>query len=343
MKDDYSQTSRVMLRDQELYSSLFLEQELKDSCLKRSFEDMLSIDEEPTAANKSQTSEESQEKSRRKEQNRAAQRAFRERKERHVKELEKRFKQFQDKHTLAIQQLIQENQYLRSVICRLEVENCVLKGTPVQSMEEVSRVLERARTALPLPPPPSHAAFQLSFQPPLPPLQIRPSSQMEAATVKKKEPTEPAQTTPRDFTFSISTPDTLRAHTPHKERHQHFPAVQLYPDHRHPVHLMRQDRLEKNVSPPPPPSDLESFLKPFLDTHEAIRTQDTPTHSTPPERKPARRRQHTSKIWQRVSQHASNPKFSVNQLLHAVKKSTLLADERLVLDEWDMEQMLQDF
>ncbi|PHZ12120.1 uncharacterized protein RHIMIDRAFT_190481, partial [Rhizopus microsporus ATCC 52813] len=68
-----------------------------------------------------------EEKIKRKEQNRAAQRAFRERKERYVRELEKKFKQFQDKHAAAIHQLLQENQYLRSVICRLEVENCVLK------------------------------------------------------------------------------------------------------------------------------------------------------------------------------------------------------------------------
>ncbi|ORZ17997.1 hypothetical protein BCR42DRAFT_373487, partial [Absidia repens] len=55
-------------------------------------------------------------KVKRKAQNRAAQRAFRERKERYVKELEIKLKQVQDTHTMATDHLFQENHQLRSII-----------------------------------------------------------------------------------------------------------------------------------------------------------------------------------------------------------------------------------
>lgn len=68
----------------------------------------------------------------RKAQNRAAQRAFRERKERYVKELELKLKQVQDTHLASASQLVRENHHLRSIIYRLETENYALKGTPMQ-------------------------------------------------------------------------------------------------------------------------------------------------------------------------------------------------------------------
>lgn len=68
----------------------------------------------------------------RKAQNRAAQRAFRERKERYVKELESKLKQVQDSHLASTSQLVRENHLLRSIIYRLETENYALKGSPIQ-------------------------------------------------------------------------------------------------------------------------------------------------------------------------------------------------------------------
>ncbi|KAK4511021.1 uncharacterized protein ATC70_012226 [Mucor velutinosus] len=74
-------------------------------------------------------------KVKRKAQNRAAQRAFRERKERYVKELEIKIKQVQDAHLVATAQLVRENQQLRAIIYRLESENYALKGIPMQSYQ----------------------------------------------------------------------------------------------------------------------------------------------------------------------------------------------------------------
>ncbi|KAI7872452.1 hypothetical protein BDF14DRAFT_1690260, partial [Spinellus fusiger] len=66
-------------------------------------------------------------KTKRKVQNRAAQRAFRERKERYVKDLEMKIKQIQETHVFTTHQLFRENQHLRSVVYRLESENFALK------------------------------------------------------------------------------------------------------------------------------------------------------------------------------------------------------------------------
>ncbi|KAG1149224.1 hypothetical protein G6F37_011041 [Rhizopus arrhizus] len=449
--DDFGFPSFTLFEDQEFYAALSMNQEQNDdNLLKRNYATFIkdnSFDDNQSSSVKLGSKsprtkrsgrkimindDEDEEKKRRKEQNRAAQRAFRERKERHVKELERRFRQFQDKHTMSIQQLIQENQYLRSVICRLEVENCVLKRTPVDSIEDVTMALENARSTLPLPPPPSLANFQLSVKPPLPPLQIRPSPMenmhqacenqktVEAQSTARKNPSDEkpeiseskkkstieskgkssAESTDRDFTFSIMTPDSLRTSSQEAGRNQHFPAVLLYSDHGHPATILRKNRLKKQnelvsdkvvanevvsdkvvasevvsdkvqkvvqetiqdesqIKEPDERNkvneiqDFDEFLKPFLATHDDISTHGTisratATNTTPAapvsERKSNERRQQTSsKIWQRVSEHASNPKFSVDQLLNAVKKSTLLTNERLVLDEWDMEQMLQEF
>ncbi|OAD66551.1 basic-leucine zipper transcription factor, partial [Phycomyces blakesleeanus NRRL 1555(-)] len=53
---------------------------------------------------------------RRKEQNRAAQRAFRERKEKYVKELEDKIRQIQAAHEVHVAQLQKENEELRAIL-----------------------------------------------------------------------------------------------------------------------------------------------------------------------------------------------------------------------------------
>ncbi|KAI8068500.1 hypothetical protein BC940DRAFT_332902 [Gongronella butleri] len=71
-------------------------------------------------------------KTKRRLQNRQAQRHFRERKERYVKELEGKLKQVQDAYMFTTQQVMQENQQLKAMIYRLEMENVTLKGMHLQ-------------------------------------------------------------------------------------------------------------------------------------------------------------------------------------------------------------------
>ncbi|CAO3615451.1 unnamed protein product [Cunninghamella blakesleeana] len=69
-------------------------------------------------------------KTRRKEQNRAAQRAFRERKEKYVKELETKIKQMEIKHNKALASKEKEIETLQHRVIELEKELNKLKGIP---------------------------------------------------------------------------------------------------------------------------------------------------------------------------------------------------------------------
>ncbi|CAO3658699.1 unnamed protein product [Rhizopus stolonifer] len=288
--------------------------------------------------------ENDEEKIKRKAQNRAAQRAFRERKERYVKDLEKKSKQFEDRHMIAVEQLLQENQYLRSIINRLEMENCVLKGTPADAVESVTKALENARSSLPLPTPPSLEKFKMPFKPPLPPLQIRPmQNNFNNPPNQKVQKKGNGVRADKSFTFSVTTPDILQT----KRR-----PIQLYSGQNHPTLKKKKDisHQKEQVETNKPSVDVDQKLNDLpkpVSSQDNGNTHDRMDRTTPllvPERKPNERyHQPYSKLWQRVSEHASNPKFSVDQLLNAVKQSITLANERLVLDEWDMEQMLEDF
>ncbi|KAI8337587.1 hypothetical protein BC941DRAFT_425678 [Chlamydoabsidia padenii] len=207
-------------------------------------------------------------KIKRKAQNRAAQRAFRERKERYVKDLEIKIKQTQDNHVFATNQLYQENHHLRAIIYRLEAENTTLKGMMPLSTNKSSDLLASlglmsppqqqllsGLTSLPplstfytpspmdvfnpngfLPfpttsslPGPRHPK-PLAAKPPVPilPQQQQPQPQQQqqqqqqhhiistkssSSSNQQKEP-KPIETSQhQEFTFSISTPETLRAHT----------------------------------------------------------------------------------------------------------------------------------
>ncbi|CEP19128.1 hypothetical protein [Parasitella parasitica] len=70
-------------------------------------------------------------KSKRKAQNRAAQRAFRERKENHVRVLEERVKELEELNLDKNSKLLLENEKLKEMIARLQNENAALLGSTV--------------------------------------------------------------------------------------------------------------------------------------------------------------------------------------------------------------------
>ncbi|RCH78727.1 hypothetical protein CU098_004282 [Rhizopus stolonifer] len=191
-------------------------------------------------------------KIRRKVQNRAAQRAFRERKERYVKELEKKIEYVQDSHVLATTKLYQENQHLRSIISHLELENNTLKGTHGASWLDT------------VPPPVSLPVLNSFPSIPLPPLKIRPApvpdnklkKSAQELTLKKKisvkikssdPPTQPVRTsaTHSSLTFAITTPAILRSSQ--EAKNNQVELIQLYPDHCHPANRLLPN--QKSSSP----------------------------------------------------------------------------------------------
>ncbi|GAA5800141.1 hypothetical protein HPULCUR_005566 [Helicostylum pulchrum] len=70
-------------------------------------------------------------KQRRKEQNRAAQRAFRERKEKFVKELQTKIKEMEKKHELELIRVTKENESLKELVKKMEAEIYTLKGAAI--------------------------------------------------------------------------------------------------------------------------------------------------------------------------------------------------------------------
>ncbi|CEP15633.1 hypothetical protein [Parasitella parasitica] len=234
-------------------------------------------------------------KVKRKAQNRAAQRAFRERKERYVKELEIKIKQVQDAHLVATAHLIRENQQLRAIIYRLESENNALKGIPMhpyqsQAPPPVHQAVPRTTTnhsgssyaniapLLPHTPnqqslllpgylPNSPAPISSILHPTSPsvnqmmmlassPLQQYPMSPVVSAAIQSISPTPSAKTIskkvpskqhkstpppppnnqPLEYTFSISTPASLRPNggssassSSKHNRSEPVELVQLYP------------------------------------------------------------------------------------------------------------------
>lgn len=85
-------------------------------------------------------------KQKRKEQNRAAQRAFRERKERHVAELQERIRQLEEEKA-SREDLVKENAMLKEKIRKLEEENYALKGTQF-TFEFPPRIMDHDRSSL---------------------------------------------------------------------------------------------------------------------------------------------------------------------------------------------------
>ncbi|KAI7856902.1 hypothetical protein BDC45DRAFT_502602 [Circinella umbellata] len=79
---------------------------------------------------------------RRKEQNRAAQRAFRERKERYVKELEDKIRDMQEAHTQSSERLQKENNELRETLKRMETEMYTLKGAAMAFEVSMNKLRE---------------------------------------------------------------------------------------------------------------------------------------------------------------------------------------------------------
>ncbi|GAA5815300.1 hypothetical protein MFLAVUS_008806 [Mucor flavus] len=187
-------------------------------------------------------------KTKRKAQNRVAQRAFRERKERYVKKLEDRIKQMQKNHVHNTTQLSLENQQLKYIVCKLREQLCNSVGIQLENKPWFSTANSSSNVNSP--------CTTMSFKP----LQIRPSFISESSTIPnihkklKRHHTTMKESDTADseknrkksssscqqIKFSISTPATLRADSYNESARKsaYIPAVQLYPDHKHPANYM---------------------------------------------------------------------------------------------------------
>ncbi|KAF9920539.1 hypothetical protein FBU30_009612 [Linnemannia zychae] len=133
----------------------------------------------------------------RKEQNRAAQRAFRDRKERHLQQLENMIKELKDTHHHASIRFQRESQQLKSIIESLQSENYYLREV-VFSFESAlgktgnAAILQDVKAELYRRHYESHAARKLSMSAPLPSQQPSPSAPKTAPVNLPPAPTAAA-------------------------------------------------------------------------------------------------------------------------------------------------------
>ncbi|KAI7900616.1 uncharacterized protein BX663DRAFT_544776 [Cokeromyces recurvatus] len=101
----------------------------------------------------SNTSLATEQRLRRKEQNRAAQRAFRERKERYVKELEEKIKEMEAKYTAQIAQLTKENEELRQAMIKIKEEPLLKENEKQENLTETKSLSLSSPSSSSSPPP----------------------------------------------------------------------------------------------------------------------------------------------------------------------------------------------
>jgi hypothetical protein len=251
----------------------------------------------------------------RKAQNRIAQRAFRERKERYVKELESKLKQIQETHIMAANHLFQENHYLRSILYRLETENVALKGIHIQHGPLSGKPMHQWITALqehqqqftndPLASIMSPEISSSTLLPSAPPMNVVPALSVASNPVESPAPEQPPEQSqePQErrvqYTFAISTPATLRSR--HEQQQRSLPIApkqQQQQQHRHstsPIELVRLypgEHITPTLSSPPassptlsttsdrPPSPASTASNPWFNDHEFDQLLSEPLFDT---------------------------------------------------------------
>ncbi|KAI9271947.1 hypothetical protein BDA99DRAFT_557148 [Phascolomyces articulosus] len=248
-------------------------------------------------------------KVKRKVQNRAAQRAFRERKERYVKELESKIKQVQDNHLHATAQLIQENQHLRSIVYRLEAENFALKGIHIQFPIHPSPYPSNTSTTSTNNTTTPHHPHSM-----LPP----PPSTSHHHTTSPTRSSRDVQ-----YTFSISTPATLRPKMfSHKEdREQEAQFTRLLQEQ------VSNDAIEQLLS------------QPLFDTCGGL---IAPYVTSKGEEEPSNNKLLTCPIiWQRLCKHTRFSYFTMEELCQEVRKHAKCTEEGPAVTEAEMKEILR--
>ncbi|KAI9265950.1 hypothetical protein BY458DRAFT_547746 [Sporodiniella umbellata] len=294
-------------------------------------------------------------KVKRKAQNRVAQRAFRERKERYVRELEIKLKETEENSMLTTAHLLRENHTLRSFIYRLEVENHALKGIPYSTPppQPLTQPRYECQTDSPYPaiaplPPIAHCLPQVS-----PTLSSTSSLNSPASPpLSKKNVQSPSKKTtqPLEYTFSISTPASLRSTAPHVNKKQDIEPVPLYP----PGNLPSRRSCQQQSEPEPIEGSLDQEKVQFCkrlssEIHDEALSKllSEPLFDTlgklnlDPFELPEPKKTWTApKIWFALSQHPQFKNYTTEKLYNVVKNLAIYSDEGPVLKDDDMMDIL---
>ncbi|KAG1472940.1 hypothetical protein G6F56_001245 [Rhizopus delemar] len=284
-------------------------------------------------------------KVKRKAQNRVAQRAFRERKERYVRELEVKLKETQESNMITTAQLVRENHTLRSFIYRLEVENHALKGipypTPRYENNQTNSPYPNIAPLLPfcLPSPKS------SDGPASPPSQSNRTSQSpsrkSSQSPSRKSSQSPSRksTQPLEYTFSISTPASLKpanSSSPNVNKKQVIEPVPLYPPDNLPKTSKSFDQEEfcQRLSAKVCDEAMDRLLnEPLFDTLGKLNLE-------PFELFQPQKTDKAPEIWTTLKEHPQFEKSSQEKVFRAVKDLAISSDEGPLLEEGDLKDIL---
>ncbi|CEP18151.1 hypothetical protein [Parasitella parasitica] len=255
-------------------------------------------------------------KQRRKEQNRAAQRAFRERKERYVKELQIKIKEMEKKHHDELARVNQENDSLKSLVKKMEVEIYTLKGAAMAFNMSISKLREAGldvqTTSIIRDTPSPPQSVDRHPSPPARPNEKQNPCSSAIATLRDKDG---YSTTDRHSSISDSLFDSVS---------QYNTTYAVYNPQRHPS----DDDLTIEDDEQPHSA---SFAEPEVSRFE---------HKVDPMINSGAKMIPCSQIWERLSQHPNFDEFDMDELCKELKKKAICSGTGPVIPESELQEVL---
>ncbi|CAO3642428.1 unnamed protein product [Mucor hiemalis] len=254
---------------------------------------------------------------RRKEQNRAAQRAFRERKERYVKELEDRIKEIEAAHAIQVTELEQENEKLRHAM-----ENMQKKLNEADKARDASTTVKNVKDIAQVSPPYSNA--------------------QSPVTSKTTSPAATSATTrvPSSAVACIRDKDGVSFCERLKEEVCSDAYDQLLTEPLFDSHGLLNDSVAKHPVPivtTELPSDKRerSLSELFSEFEQTLSANLSPSKDTPNKDLIS-----CSVVWNRMAQHPLFNKFDLEELCDELKKRAKCSRNGPVFEEYEVEEVL---
>ncbi|KAI8065363.1 transcription factor PAP1-domain-containing protein [Gilbertella persicaria] len=241
-------------------------------------------------------------KQRRKEQNRAAQRAFRERKERYVKELQLKIRDMDKKHHENMARVTQENESLKALVKKMEAEIYTLKGAAIAFDVSLSKLRE--------------AGLDVPSSKPI----IRRDSPPPSILDRKPSPDQ-------DY---YSTSSALTSST--ERRSVYDPLFDS---------LHRYSSPSKHQSSSIDTTDDDHTIEDEEEVSFAERETKRFDHAVDPIVHSGLKMIPYSQIWERLSQHPNFDEFDVDKLCEELKKKAKCSGSGPVIPESELQEVLR--
>ncbi|KAI9471834.1 MAG: hypothetical protein EXX96DRAFT_581863 [Benjaminiella poitrasii] len=262
-------------------------------------------------------------KQRRKEQNRAAQRAFRERKERYVKELQLKIKEMERKHSEEMAKFTQENESLKSLVKKMEAEIYTLKGAAMAFNLSISKLREAGLDV--------QAPSTVVRDAPSPPQsdQQSPPAKIMDNPLNRSS----AMATIRDKDGFSTTEKSHFGGGMHAIHDPMFDSVSRYTTQNHSSAIFQYTSNEN--------TDDDLTIGDEEEASFAERETKRFDHQVDPIMQSGVRMIPCSQIWERLSQHPNFDEFDLDQLCEELKKKAKCSGNGPVIPEAELLEVLR--